>query len=77
VKILSSVSQFGVQQTINNMDAAAAHLLDFSKPFDSDLLDQIVVIAMDGFHTHRGKATQFIIKINDKTALLNRVDAII
>jgi exportin-1 len=77
VKILSSVSQFGVQQTINNMDAAAAHLLDFSKPFDSDLLDQIVVIAMDGLHPQRVKANDFLIMIKDNPDFWKRVDAIL
>jgi hypothetical protein len=45
------------------MDAAAAHLLDFSKPFDCTLLDQIVAIAMDGLNTQRAAANEFLVRL--------------
>jgi hypothetical protein len=47
------------------METAAKHLLDFSIPFDVALLDQIVVIAMDGVHPQRSKANEFLVLIKD------------
>ena len=47
------------------MDAAAAHLLDFSKEFDISLLDQIVTIAYDGLHPKRSSANEFLIMIKE------------
>jgi hypothetical protein len=45
------------------MEAAAAHLLDFTKDFDVTLLDQIVAIAYDGLHPSRQAANE-IFRIN-------------
>lgn len=59
------------------MEAAAAHLLDFSKPFDSDLLDQIIVIAMDSLHPQRSKANDFLVMMKDNPEMWKRVDAIL
>lgn len=59
------------------MDAAAEHLLDFSKPFDHKLLDQIVTIAMDGKHAQRAGANDFLVKIKDHPDMWKRVDAIL
>jgi hypothetical protein len=47
------------------MDLAAKHLLDFNIPFDVALLDQIVVIAMDGSHPQRSKANEFLVMMKD------------
>jgi hypothetical protein len=47
------------------MDAAAAHLLNTSQPFDSNLLDQIVLIAMDGSHPQRAAANEFLVRMKD------------
>jgi hypothetical protein len=47
------------------MDAAAQHLLDFSKDFDISLLDQIVAIAFDGSHPQRANANEFLIMLKD------------
>lgn len=56
------------------MEAAAAHLLNTSKPFDCNLLDQIVLIAMDGSHPQRAAANEFLVKMKEhpesKTLLL-------
>jgi exportin-1 len=59
------------------MEAAAAHLLDLSKSFDSDLLDQICVIAMDGNHPQRAKANDFLIMMKENPDFWKRVDAIL
>ena len=59
------------------MDTAAAHLLDFSKPFDSDLLDQIVVIAMDGLHPQRPAANEFLVRMKEHPDMWKRADAIL
>jgi exportin-1 len=59
------------------MDAAAAHLLDFSKPFDCALLDQIVLIVMDGSHPQRQAANEFLVRIKDHPDMWKRVDAIL
>jgi exportin-1 len=59
------------------MDAAAAHLLDFSKPFDCTLLDQIVLIAMDGAHAQRQAANEFLVRIKDHPDMWKRVDSIL
>lgn len=59
------------------MDAAAAHLLDFSKPFDSSLLDQIVSIAMDGLHPQRPAANEFLVRMKEHADMWKRADAIL
>ena len=59
------------------MDAAAAHLLDFSKPFDISLLEQIIAIAYDSNHAMRGKANEFLIKIKEHPDMWKRADAIL
>jgi exportin-1 len=59
------------------MDAAAAHLLDFSKPFDSSLLDQIVSIAMDGLHPQRPAANEFLVRMKEHPDMWKRADAIL
>ena len=45
------------------MDAAAAHLLDFSTDLDIELLDQIVSIAYDPSHPQRGAANDFLVRM--------------
>lgn len=59
------------------MDAAAAHLLNFSQPFDCTLLDQIVLIAMDGSHPQRSAANEFLIRMKDHPDMWRRADAIL
>ena len=59
------------------MDAAATHLLDFSKPFDSSLLDQIVSIAMDGLHPQRPAANEFLVRMKEHPDMWKRADAIL
>jgi len=59
------------------MDAAAAHLLNFSQPFDCSLLDQIVLIAMDGSHPQRAAANEFLVKMKDHPDMWRRADAIL
>jgi len=59
------------------MDAAAAHLLDFSNPFDSSLLEQIVSIAMDGLHPQRPAANEFLVRMKEHPDMWKRADAIL
>eukprot|EP01035_Chromulina_nebulosa_P018594 gene18594-24321_t len=59
------------------MDAAAAHLLDFTKPFDCTLLDQILLIAMDGNNPQRQAANEFLVRIKEHPDMWKRVDAIL
>lgn len=59
------------------MDAAAAHLLDFSKPFDGSLLEQIVSIAMDGLHPQRPAANEFLVRMKEHPDMWKRADAIL
>ena len=59
------------------MDAAAQHLLDFSKPFDTALLDQITSIAMDGLHPQRPAANEFLVRMKDHPDMWKRADAIL
>lgn len=59
------------------MDAAAAHLLNFSQPFDCSLLDQIVLIAMDGAHPQRSAANEFLVRMKDHPDMWKRADAIL
>ena len=47
------------------MEAAAAHLLNTSQPFDCNLLDQIVLIAMDGSHPQRSAANEFLVRMKE------------
>jgi exportin-1 len=54
------------------MEAAAAHLLNFSQPFDCSLLDQIVMIAMDGSHPQRGAANEFLVGMKDHPDMWRR-----
>ena len=59
------------------MDQAAAHLLDFSKDFDTKLLEQFVLIAMDGTHPNREAAHEFLIKLKEHPDMWRRADAIV
>jgi exportin-1 len=59
------------------MDAAAAHLLDFSKEFDIKLLDQIVTIAFDPNHRQRAAANEFLVRMKDHPEIWKRADAIL
>lgn len=59
------------------MEAAAAHLLNFSQPFDCSLLDQIVLIAMDGSHPQRSAANEFLVRMKDHPDMWRRADAIL
>mmetsp|Transcript_6605 Transcript_6605/g.11084 ORF Transcript_6605/g.11084 Transcript_6605/m.11084 type:complete len:1124 (+) Transcript_6605:163-3534(+) len=59
------------------MEAAAAHLLNFAQPFDCALLDQIVLIAMDGAHPQRGAANEFLVTMKDHPDMWRRADAIL
>lgn len=59
------------------MELAAAHLLDFSKPFDTALLDQIVVIAMDGLNPQRPAANKFLVDLRENADMWKRADAIL
>ncbi len=59
------------------MEAAAAHLLNFSQPFDCSLLDQIVLIAMDGAHPQRAAANEFLVRMKDHPDMWRRADAIL
>jgi exportin-1 len=54
------------------MDAAASHLLDFSKPFDTSLLDQLVAIAYDGANTNRKAAEDFLIRMRENPDMWKR-----
>jgi exportin-1 len=59
------------------MEAAAAHLLDFSKPFDIVLLDQITTISMDGLHPQRSRANEFLVMMRDNPEMWKRADSIL
>ena len=59
------------------MEAAAQHLLDFSKPFDTELLDQIVKISNESSHAQRSAACEFLINLKDNPNMWRRVDAIL
>jgi exportin-1 len=59
------------------MEAAEAHLLNFSVPFDCSLLDQIVAIAMDGKHPQRGAANDFLVRMKENPNMWRRSDAIL
>lgn len=59
------------------MDAAAAHLLDFNKDFDIELLDQIVSIAFDPSHPQRAKANDCMVRMKDHPDMWKRADAIL
>jgi exportin-1 len=59
------------------MEAAAAHLLNFSQPFDCSLLDQIILIAMDGSHPQRAAANEFLVRMKDHPDMWRRADAIL
>ena len=54
-----------------------AHLLDFSKPFDCSLLDQIIEIAMDSNHTNRKAANEFLMRIKENPNIWKRADSIL
>jgi len=54
------------------MDKAEAALLDFSKPFECDLLDQIVTIANDGSHPQRANADAFLVKLRENPDIWKR-----
>ena len=59
------------------MEQTEAHLLDFSKEFDIDLLDQIVAIAYDGAHPNRSAANDFLVKMKEHPEMWRRADAIL
>ncbi len=59
------------------MEAAAAHLLNFSQPFDCSLLEQIVMIAMDGNHPQRAAANEFLVRMKEHPDMWRRADAIL
>lgn len=59
------------------MDAAAAHLLNFSAPLDCSLLEQLVAIAMDGSHPQRAAANEFLVKIKEHPDMWRRADSIL
>lgn len=59
------------------MEAAEAHLLNFSVPFDCSLLDQIVLIAMDGMHPQRMAANDFLVRMKENPNMWRRSDAIL
>jgi exportin-1 len=59
------------------MDAAVAHLLDFSKEFDITLLNQIVEIAFNPAHPQRAAANEFLVQIKDHPDMWKRADAIL
>lgn len=52
-------------------------MLDFSKPFDVVLLDQIAVISMDGSHPQRPRANEFLVMMKDNPEMWKRSDAIL
>ncbi len=54
------------------MEQAAAHLLDFSQPFDVTLLDQIVAIANEGTHPNRAGADEFLQKLTENADMYKR-----
>eukprot|EP00605_Chrysophyceae_sp_TOSAG23-4_P001486 GSChrysophyteH1.ASY1.ANO1.1623.1 assembled CDS len=54
------------------MEQAEAALLDFSKPFECTLLDQIVAIANDGSHADRSNADDFLVKLRDNPDIWKR-----
>jgi exportin-1 len=58
-------------------DLAVAHLLDFSQDFDTTLLDQLVTIALDGAHSQRSNANEFLVKMKDHPEMWKRADAIL
>jgi hypothetical protein len=59
------------------MDQAAAHLLNFSQPFDCSLLDQIILIAMDSNHPQRAAANEFLVRMKEHPDMWRRADAIL
>jgi len=59
------------------MDQAAAHLLDFGKPFDTTLFDQICTIAMDGLHPSAKAANDFLVLMQEHPDMWKRADAIL
>ena len=59
------------------MDAAVAHLLDFSKEFDIELLDQIVAIAFDPANPQRAAANDCMVRLKDHPDMWKRADAIL
>jgi len=59
------------------MDKAVAHLMDFSKPFDTELLDQISAISMDGLHPQRARAMEFLMVMKENPDMWKRADAIL
>lgn len=54
------------------MDQAEAALLDFTKPFECELLDQIVSIANDGSHPNRAAADEFLVKLRENPEIWKR-----
>ena len=59
------------------METAASHLLDFSKPFDTDLLDQIFVIAMNSSHPQRPQANEFLVMLKENPDIWRRSNEIL
>lgn len=52
-------------------------MLNFTQPFDCSLLDQIVLIAMDGSHPQRSAANEFLVRMKDHPDMWRRADAIL
>ena len=61
----------------HSTDQAAAHLLDFSKDFDARLLEQLVLVAVDGTHQSREAAHEFLVKLKERPDMWRRADAIV
>jgi exportin-1 len=59
------------------MEEAAAHLLNFSLPFDCQLLDQIVLISLDSAHPQRSAANTFLVKMKEHPDMWRRADSIL
>jgi exportin-1 len=59
------------------MDAAAAHILDLTQELDVTLLDQIVLIALDGSHAQRANANDFLVRMKNHPDMWKRAGAIL
>lgn len=59
------------------MEVAEAHLLDFSKPFDCGLLDQIISIWSDGSNPQRPAADAFLARLRESPDMWKRADAVL
>ena len=59
------------------MEAAAAHIMDMSLPFDANLLDELFSIALNGTNVHRAAANDFLVRMKEHPEMWKRVDKII